>query len=332
MRLPCCFYSKLSLLINVHSHNRTCKLLKSKCYNKMNVGLCCSRGSVLSVITMSKQPLHTLLFGTPQIHIMAEQLPQTDPFFAPEEESNIINNMNDWVLPIPIDPPLPLAVAQESRPDQEMTQLVLSIPHRPCRRMEDGEMVCGALGKRVYVLQENVLPPVQATTHHRGHRDELVCPPLVRNGGAEMWLQQAEIVCSSVVTSPLSYEEGSEVVCGRVGWGRTAQSLPHQTSNTTEPSSVVYIPPLLNTHSTMYSSAMWNNLGATGTLNTTHHYIPQLLPSLRETTTPNAPVAVNAHFSYECHSLEECRPKSGIPREAVGDPPPTQQLVLGRMT
>ena len=284
----------------------------------MNVGLCCSRGSVLSVITMSKQPLPTLLFDTPQIHIMAEQLPQTDPFFAPEGKSNIRNNMNDydWVLPIPMDPPLPLAVAQKSRPHEEMTQLVLSIPHRPCRRMEDGEMVCGALGKRVCVLQENVLPPVQATTHRGGHCDELVCPPLPRNGGAEVWLHHAEIVCGSVVTSPLSYEDGSEVVCGGVGRGRTAQSLPHQTSN-----------------STMYSSVVWNNLGAIGTLqNTTHHYIPQLLPSLRERTTPNAPVAVNTHFSYECHSLEECRPKSGIPMEAVGDPPSTQQLVSRRMT
>ena len=126
----------------------------------------------------------------------------------------------------------------------------------------------------------------------------------------------AEIVCGSVLTSHLSYEEGSEVGWGGVGWVRTAQTPPHQTSNTTVPSSVV-----------------WNNLGAIGTLqNTTHHYIPRLLPSPRETTTPNAPVAVNAHFSYECHSLEEYRPKSGTPREAVGDPPPTQQLVSGRMT
>ena len=243
--------------------------------------------------------------STPLIRIMTRQLPLTDPLFAIEVESNIINN-----------PPLPLAVAQESRMDQETAELVLSTPHRPRRRMEDGEMVCGALGERGRVLQENVLPPVQDATHHGGHHDELVCPPLVRNGGAEMWLHHAEIVCSSVLTIHLSYEKGSEMVCGMVGWGRTAQSPPHQTSN-----------------STMYSSVVWNNLGAIGTLqNTTHHYIPQLLPSLRERTTPNAPVAGNGHFSYECHSLEECRPKSGIPREAVGDPPPTQQLVTGRMT
>ena len=236
---------------------------------------------------------------------MTEQLPLMDPLFA-EDESNIINN-----------PTLPLAVAQESREDQEMAQLVLNTPYRPRRRMEDGEMVFGALGERMHVLLENVLPlPVQATTQHRGHHDELVCPPLVRNGGAEMWLHHEEMLCGSVATSPLSYEEDSEVVCGGVGWGRTAQSPPHQTSNTNVPSSVV-----------------WNNLGAIGTLqNTTHHYIPQLLPSLRETTTPNAPVAVNAHFSYECHSLEEYRPNRGIPMEAVGDPPPTQQLVTGRMT
>ena len=188
--------------------------------------------------------------NTPQICTMVEQLPLTDPFFATEQESNIMNNMNDRVLPIPMDPPLPLAVAQESRPHQETAQLVLSPPHRPRRRMEDGEMVCGALGERVHVLLENILPlPVQATMHFGGHRDELVCPPLVRNGGAEMWLRQAEMVCSS-----------------GVGWGRTAQSPPHQTSNTNVPSSVV-----------------WNNLGAIGTLpNTTHHYIPQLLPSPRE--------------------------------------------------
>ena len=123
------------------------------------------------------------------------------------------------------------------------------------------------------------------------------------------------MVCGSI---PISYEKGHEVGCCGVGWGKTAQIPPHQTSNTIVPSSVV-----------------WNNLGAIGTLqNTTHHYVPQLLPSLRETTTPNAPVGVNAHFSYECHSLEEekCWPKRGIPREAVGDPPPTQQLVSRRMT
>ena len=117
------------------------------------------------------------------------------------------------------------------------------------------------------------------------------------------------MVCGSVLTSPLSYEEGSEVVCCGVEWGKTAQT--HQTSNTIEPSSVA-----------------WNNLGAMDTqLHPTHHYIPQLL------NTPNTPVAVNAHFSYECHSLEEekCRTRSEIPREAVGNPPSTQQLVSGRM-
>ena len=228
-----------------------------------------------------------------------------------------------------MDPPLPPAVDQESSPHQETAQLVLSTPHRPCRRMEDGEMVCAALGpcpltpphstqhllpitpmgQRGRVRLEDTLPfAVQATIDVGGHHDELVCPPLLRNGGADM-------VCGSVVTSHLSYEEGSEVVCGGVGWGRTAQTPPHQTSN-----------------STMYSSVMWNNLGAIGTLqNTTHHYIPQLLPSPRETTTPNAPVAVNAHFSYECHSLEKSRPNRGIPGEAVGDPPSTQQLVTGRI-
>ena len=253
--------------------------------------------------------------STTQIRILTRQLPLTDPFFATEQES-IINNMNDRVVPIPMDQPPPLVAQEESSPHQETAQLVFSTPHRPRRRMEGGEMLCGALAERVCVFQENVLPlPVQGSMHHGGHHDELVCPPLVRNRGAEMWLQQAEIVCGSVLTSHLSYEEGSEVVCGGVGWGRSAQNPSHQKSN-----------------SAMYS-VVWNNLGAIGTLqNTTHHYIPQLLPSLRETTTPKAPVAVNAHFSYECHSLEEYRPKSGTPREAVGDPPPTQQLVSGRMT
>ena len=98
-----------------------------------------------------------------------------------------------------------------------------------------------------------------------------------------MWLHQAEMVCGHVVASPPSYEEGSEVVCGELGWGRTAQSLHHQTSNTTEPSSVVC-----------------NNLGAMDTRPpTTHHYISHLLQSLREMTTPNTPVAVNAHFSHK---------------------------------
>ena len=257
-----------------------------------------------------------LVCSTPLIRIMTEQLPLTHPFVATEQESNIIHNMNNRVLSIPMEQPPPLVAQEESRPHQEMGQLVFSTRHRPHQRMEDGEMVCGALGERVCVPQENVLPPVQATMHFGGHCDELVCPPLVRNGGAEMWLRQAEMLYGSVLTRPFVYEEGSEVVCCGVGWGRTVQTPPHQTSNTIVPSSVV-----------------WNNLGAIGTLpNTTHHYVPQLLPSLRETTTPNAPVAVYAHFSYECHSLEECWPKSGIPREAVGDPPPTQQLVSGRMT
>ena len=183
---------------------------------------------------------------------MPEQLPLTDPYFATEEEGNIINN--------------------------------------------------------------NL--PMQATMHNRGHPGLILCPPLPREGGRE--LHQAKIVCGRVLASPLSYEERSEVVC--VGWGRMARSLPHQTSSTTEP-----------------SSGVENNLGATGTHgHTTHHYTSQLLQLPTETTTLNMPVAVdtNAHFSCECHSDEEgeCRPKNGIPREARGDPPPTQQLVSGRIT
>ena len=269
---------------------------------------------------------------------MGEQLPLTDSFFATEEDSNIINNNHDWVIPRQADPCLPLAVAQEeTRPHQQSDQLVFSTPHRPHWRTEDGEIVCVPLApsplttphstqhllpltpmrERRQVLLEGILPfPVQATTHHGGHPYVLVCPPLRRNGGARMWLHQEEMVCGHVVASPLSYKEGSEVVCGRVGWGRTAQSLSHQTGNTTGPSSVVC-----------------NNLAAINTQPpTTHHYIPHLLS--RDTTTPNAPVAVNTHFSHKCHSSEEreCMSNSRIPREAVGDPPPTQQLVPGQIS
>ena len=175
----------------------------------------------------------------------------------------------------------------------------------------DGTLLCNRGGEQHHL-------PVQATMHNEGHPDLLVCPPLPRNRIEETWLHQAEMVCVTVPASPLSYEERSEVVC--VGWGRMARSLPHQTSNTTEP-----------------SSGVENNLGATGTHgHTTHHYTPQLLQLLTEMTTLNTPVCfnANAYFSCECHSDEEgeYRPKNGIPREAVGDPPTTQQLVSGRTT
>ena len=251
---------------------------------------------------------------------MGEQLPLTDPLFATEEESNITNNNNDWVIPIPVGPPVPLAVAQEeTRPHQQTNQLVLSTPHRPSWRMEDGEMVCVPLAPIPLTTPHSTqhLLPLQATTHHGGHPYVLVCPPLPRNVGAEMWLHQAEMVCGSVLATPLSYKEGSELVCGGVGWGRIAQSLPHQTGNTTGPSSVV-----------------WNNLAAINTRpHTTHHYVPRLIP--RDTTTPNTLLAAgtNVHFSCECHSSEvECWAKSGIPTKATKDPPSTQQLVPGRIT
>ena len=270
---------------------------------------------------------------------MGEQLPLTDPLFATEEESNITNNNNNWVIPIPVDLPLPLAVAQEeARPHQQTNQLVLSTPHQPRWQTEDGEMVCAQLApiplttphstqhllpltpmrERRRVLLEGILPfPVQATTHHGGHPYVLVCPPLPRNGEARMWLDQTEMVCGSVLASLLSYKKKSEVVCGGVGWGRTTQSLHHQTGNTTGPSTVV-----------------WNNLGAVNTRpHTTHHYVPRLIP--RDTTTPNTLLAAgaNVHFSCECHSLEmECWAKRGIPTKAAKDPPSTQQLVPGRIT
>ena len=272
--------------------------------------------------------------------MMSERLSLTVPFFATEKESNIVNNINDGVFPTPMDQPPPsLVVQEEARPNQETDQLVCSTPHRPHWRMEDGEMVGVALvpsplttphctqhmlpltpmTERMRVLLEAILPrPMQATMHNRLCADLLVCPPLPRNGRAVMWLHQEEMVCGRVLASPLSYEERSEVVC--VGWGRMARSLPHQTSNTTEP-----------------SSGVENNLGATGTHgHTTHHYTPQLLQLLTEMTTLNTPVCfnANAYFSCECHSDEEgeYRPKNGIPREAVGDPPTTQQLVSGRTT
>ena len=270
---------------------------------------------------------------------MGEQLPLTNSFFATEEDSNIIKNNHDWVIPRQADPCLPLAVAQEeTRPHQQSDQLVFSTPHRPHWRMEDGEIVCVPLApsplttphstqhllplipmrERRRVLLEGILPfPVQATTHHGRHPYVLVCPPLPRNVGAGMWLHQEEMVCGCVVASPLSYEEKSEVVCGGVGWGRTAQSLPHQTGTTTGPSSVVC-----------------NNLAAINTQpHTTHHYVPQLIP--RDTTTPNTLLAAgaNVHFSCECHSSEvECWAKKGIPTKAAKDPPSTQELVPGRIT
>ena len=224
---------------------------------------------------------------------MAEQLPLTDSFFATEEESNIM----------PVGLPLPLAVAQEeTRPHQQTDQLVLSTPHRPRWRTEDGEIVCVPL------------IPIPLTTPHSTQH---LLPLQATAPGARMWLHQAEMVCGRVVASPLSCEEGSEVVCGGVGWERTAQSLSHQTGNTTGPSSVV-----------------WKNLGAMDTRpHITHQYVPQLIP--RDTTTPNTLLAAgaNVHFSCECHSSEmKCWAKSGIPTKAAKDPPPTQELVLGRMT
>ena len=227
---------------------------------------------------------------------MGEQLPLTDPFFATEEESNITNN--DWIIPMPVGLPLPLAVAQEEV--------------RPRWGTEDGEMVCGTLAPIPTITPHSTqhLLPLQATTHHGGHPCVLVCPPLRMNGGAEM-------VCGSALATPLSYEERSEVVCGGMGWGRTAQSLHHQTGNTTNPSSV-----------------MCSNLAAMDTRpHTTHHYVPRLIP--RDTTTPNTLLAAgaNVHFGCECHSSEvECWAKRGIPTKAMKDPPSTQELVPGRMT
>ena len=229
-----------------------------------------------------------------------EYLPLTDPFFAPEDESNI----NDRVLPM--DPPPPPPVAQEeARPNQETDQLVCSTPHRPQHLTPMRE-------RRRVLLADIPPPPLQATTHHGGRADLLVCPPLPRNGVAGRELHQGEMVCGRVPASPLSYEERSEVVC--VGWGRMARSLPHQTSHSTEP-----------------SSGVENNLGA---IDIHGHTTPTLLQSPREMTL-NTPVAydTDTHFSHECHVDEEGGHilNSGVPMEAVENPPLTQQFMSGVM-
>ena len=274
---------------------------------------------------------------------MAEQPPLTDHFFATEEESNITNNINNWVFPIPMDQPPPSPVAQEAaRPNQETDQLVCTTPHRLRWRMEDGEMVCVALApsplttphctqhllpltpmrERRRVLLEDFYPlPVQATTHHGGCPDLLVCPPLPRNGRAEMWLHRVDMVSGTVIQIPANYDDRSEVVCNGVGWGRRARNPSHQTSHSTEPSSKVE-----------------NNLGATDTHgHTTHHYVPLLLPL--ETANVCVLIAPNVNCSHPCEDGEvERAHNSAVPLEGGGcnmitenPTPPTQQFVSGRI-
>ena len=116
------------------------------------------------------------------------------------------------------------------------------------------------------------------------------------------------------------HEERSEVVCGGMGQRRT-QGIPHQTSETSQSGS----------ETGSYFGAIHTNE------NTTNHSLPhtQLLPPLI-TTTFDTPVIIGttSHFSCE-HLIEEkvdCIYERTVPVEAVGDPPPTQQLVSGMMT
>ena len=241
--------------------------------------------------------------GIPHIPLpsdtMAEQLPLADPFFATEEESNIVNNINNWVFSIPMDqPPPPLVAQEEARPHQETDQLVCSTPHRPRWRMEDGEMVCVALApsplttphcttqhmlpltlvrerRRAFLVATPTLP-LQATTHQGGHPDLLVCPPLPRVGGA---------------------------------------------SDTPE-----------------HSNDVENNLGATDVQeHTTHHYVPLLLPL--ETANVCVLIAPNINCSHPCEDAEvECAHNGDDQLEEGGSEcntitenptPPTQQFVSG---
>ena len=123
------------------------------------------------------------------------------------------------------------------------------------------------------------------------------------------------------------HEERSEVVCGGMGQRRT-QGIPQQTSDTSQPSS----------ETSQSSSEAGSYLGAINTNeNTTHHSLPhtQLLPPLIMSTLNTLEIiGTNSHFSCESLIEEkvECMYDRTMSVEAVGDPPPTQQLVSGMMT
>ena len=109
---------------------------------------------------------------------MAEQLPLTDPFFAPEEEGNIINNMNDRVLLIPMDQPPPSrAVQEETRPHPETDELVFSTPNSTLHLTQMRE-------RRRVLPMATPPPPLQDTTQQASCPDLLVCPLPPRVGGA----------------------------------------------------------------------------------------------------------------------------------------------------
>ena len=123
-----------------------------------------------------------------------------------------------------------------------------------------------------------------------------------------MRLHQAQMVCGRVHTIILDYEEGSEMVCG--------VDMTHQTSDTTEHNSEDEI-----------GFGVMDTQG-----HTTLHYIPQLVPQ-PETTTHYTPVAFTSNFTYECHIEDsENMPNRWLPIVAMGNPPPTQEFVSGRIT
>ena len=281
----------------------------------------------------------------PRPETEAEEQPSlTDSYFATEGTGNIANNNDHQEFHMPMDPPPPV-VQEETRPHPQTDQLVSSTPHMPRWRRDNGEMVCVLLApspidtapntphllphtlmrEQRRVLLENMLPlPTQATTHQGGGLDLLVCPPLPRNAGIARWLHRMEIVPGTALQSLTSYEEGSEVVCGGVGW-RRSQSMPHHTSGTSQPSGVVGI--------------------SFGAMDTHGHsplcYISQLLQLLLETANTCVLVELNINCSYLCTAIEvACTHNGRDPPEddefecntvAEENPtPPTQQFVSGR--
>ena len=153
-------------------------------------------------------------------------------------------------------------------------------------------------------MEDFILQPLLATTHGL---DLLVCPPLPRAGEAEMQLHQAQLVCGRVHTIILDYEEGSEMVCG--------VDMTHQTSERTEHNSENEIGfGVMDTHG-----------------HTTLHYIPQLLPQ-PEITTLNTLKAFTSIVTYECSIEDNENMPSWLPIVAMGNPPPTQEFVSGRIT
>ena len=128
------------------------------------------------------------------------------------------------------------------------------------------------------------------------------------------------------IDNQVFHEERSEVVCGGMGQRRT-QGIPHQTSDTSQPSS----------ETSQSSSEAGSYLGAINTNeNTTNHSLPhtQLLPPLITTFNTLVIIGTTSNFSCEPFIEEkvECMYERTVAVEAVGDPPPTQQLVSGMMT